>query len=178
MVARSAISGCIALAAILAFTSIGRTQNNEPVPLEYVRVCDLFGVGYFFSPGTETCIHASTGVTRDASDFTAPPGSTQIKSRIDAIEERLNGAFAGLSQELSEQASIAAALQDPDLVAGERFGIRMNWGNAGHANAFGFTGTAVLSDDVFGGKGRVAASGGVGFSGSTVGGRAGIQLTW
>jgi hypothetical protein len=28
----------------------------EPEPLEYVRVCDTYGVGYFYIPGTETCL--------------------------------------------------------------------------------------------------------------------------
>ncbi|MBD8554517.1 porin [Rhizobium sp. CFBP 8762] len=27
-----------------------------PEPLEYVRVCDAFGTGYFYIPGTETCL--------------------------------------------------------------------------------------------------------------------------
>lgn len=28
----------------------------EPEPMEYVRVCDTYGVGYFYIPGTETCL--------------------------------------------------------------------------------------------------------------------------
>lgn len=28
----------------------------EPEPMEYVRVCDAFGYGYFYIPGTETCL--------------------------------------------------------------------------------------------------------------------------
>ena len=28
----------------------------EPEPLEYVRICDTYGVGYFYIPGTETCL--------------------------------------------------------------------------------------------------------------------------
>ncbi|MFS8049224.1 porin [Rhizobium sp. BR 314] len=28
----------------------------EPEPLEYVRICDAYGAGYFFIPGTETCL--------------------------------------------------------------------------------------------------------------------------
>jgi len=28
----------------------------EPEPVEYVRVCDAFGTGYFYIPGTETCL--------------------------------------------------------------------------------------------------------------------------
>ncbi|GES44700.1 porin [Rhizobium dioscoreae] len=42
-----AVSGAHAADAIVA---------AEPEPLEYVRICDAFGAGYFFIPGTETCL--------------------------------------------------------------------------------------------------------------------------
>ncbi len=28
----------------------------EPEPVEYVRVCDAYGAGFFYIPGTETCL--------------------------------------------------------------------------------------------------------------------------
>lgn len=31
----------------------------EPEPVEYVRVCDAFGEGFFYIPGTETCLRIS-----------------------------------------------------------------------------------------------------------------------
>ncbi|MDA4844754.1 porin [Hoeflea poritis] len=31
----------------------------EPEPVEYVRVCDAFGEGYFYIPGSETCLKLS-----------------------------------------------------------------------------------------------------------------------
>ncbi|WP_420410056.1 porin [Hoeflea sp.] len=42
-----AVSGAQAADAIIA---------AEPEPVEYVRVCDAFGTGYFYIPGTETCL--------------------------------------------------------------------------------------------------------------------------
>ncbi|MCD2171972.1 porin [Rhizobium sp. C4] len=33
-----------------------------PEPMEYVKVCDAFGTGYFYIPGTETCLKISGGV--------------------------------------------------------------------------------------------------------------------
>jgi len=32
----------------------------EPEPVEYVRVCDTYGAGYFYIPGTETCMRIQT----------------------------------------------------------------------------------------------------------------------
>ncbi|MFD2235967.1 porin [Aureimonas populi] len=31
----------------------------EPEPVEYVRVCDVYGAGFFYLPGTETCLRIS-----------------------------------------------------------------------------------------------------------------------
>ena len=31
----------------------------EPEPMEYVRVCDTYGVGFYYIPGTETCLKVS-----------------------------------------------------------------------------------------------------------------------
>ena len=45
-----AVSGASAADAIIA---------AEPESVEYVRVCDAFGAGYFYIPGTETCLKLS-----------------------------------------------------------------------------------------------------------------------
>ncbi|WP_455465712.1 porin [Bartonella sp. B39] len=37
----------------------------EPEPVEYVRVCDAYGKGYFYIPGTETCMRLSGNVRAD-----------------------------------------------------------------------------------------------------------------
>lgn len=37
----------------------------EPEPVEYVRVCDAYGAGYFYIPGTETCMRISGYVRAD-----------------------------------------------------------------------------------------------------------------
>jgi hypothetical protein len=31
----------------------------EPEPMEYVRICDVYGAGFFYIPGTETCLQIS-----------------------------------------------------------------------------------------------------------------------
>jgi hypothetical protein len=37
----------------------------EPEPAEYVRVCDVFGTGFFYIPGTETCLRVGGYVRYD-----------------------------------------------------------------------------------------------------------------
>ncbi|MDQ0319659.1 hypothetical protein QO002_001797 [Pararhizobium capsulatum DSM 1112] len=57
--ALAAVSGAHAADAIVA---------AEPEPMEYVRVCDAFGTGYFYIPGTETCLSIS-GYVRTQVEF-------------------------------------------------------------------------------------------------------------
>jgi hypothetical protein len=37
----------------------------EPEPMEYVKVCDAYGTGYFYIPGTETCLKVGGRVRFD-----------------------------------------------------------------------------------------------------------------
>ena len=53
-----AVSGAQAADAIVA---------PEPEAVEYVRVCDAYGTGYFYIPGTETCLRISGYVRADFS---------------------------------------------------------------------------------------------------------------
>ncbi len=45
-------------AAMIAVTGVRAADAVivEPEPVEYVRVCDLYGSGFYYMPGTETCI--------------------------------------------------------------------------------------------------------------------------
>ena len=56
--ALAAVSGAHAADAIVA---------AEPEPMEYVRVCDAFGTGYFYIPGTETCLKVGGQLRFDTS---------------------------------------------------------------------------------------------------------------
>ncbi|MGI9351387.1 MAG: porin, partial [Rhizobiaceae bacterium] len=47
----------------------------EPEPVEYVRVCDAYGSGFFYIPGTETCIRFS-GFVRTSYDKIEFDGTT------------------------------------------------------------------------------------------------------
>jgi len=95
---------------------------------------------------------------------------TALAQHVDDIDSRVSRAFEG--------ASVASALTSPDLVQGEHFGVRVNWGNAGQSNAVGLTGAAVLGEGLFSTGGRLTGAAGIAYSGSTVGGNAGLQLTW
>ncbi|MEM9733411.1 MAG: porin [Pseudomonadota bacterium] len=65
----------------------------EPEPVEYVRVCDMYGAGFFYIPGTETCLRIS-GYVRSQYEYTSVDngisnGESTFTARVnfDAREE-------------------------------------------------------------------------------------------
>jgi Porin subfamily len=89
-----AVSGARAADAIVA----------EPEPVEYVRVCDAYGAGYFYIPGTETCIKFSGEVRvqygfkhfhEDVADQTSlHEANVRARLRVDAKNETEYGTLA------------------------------------------------------------------------------------
>lgn len=51
-----------------------------PEPMDYVKVCDAFGTGYFYIPGTETCLKISGLVRMNIASSTGASGFT-VSSR-------------------------------------------------------------------------------------------------
>jgi hypothetical protein len=97
----------LAAAATVAGCSLA-PQFAQAEPSQYVRVCDVFGKGWLFDPGSETCVNVESGVTR-ASD-----GSET--GLIDAV----GSAYEGIAVSLA----IPNATVDP----GKTFGVNVNVG--------------------------------------------------
>jgi hypothetical protein len=55
----------------------------EPEPVEYVRVCDMYGAGFFYIPGTETCLAISGYVWFQLGfDSTTDWYAAQVRTRV------------------------------------------------------------------------------------------------
>ncbi len=50
------LGSAAALVAVSGARAADAVVMAEPEPMEYVRVCDVYGTGYFYIPGTETCM--------------------------------------------------------------------------------------------------------------------------
>ncbi|MGG2474436.1 porin, partial [Rhizobium sp. BR5] len=62
------IGSAAALAAVSSANAADAIVAAEPEAMEYVRVCDAFGKGFFYIPGTETCLKFQ-GYVRFQTDF-------------------------------------------------------------------------------------------------------------
>ena len=49
----------------MASPALGADLPGAPEAVDYVRVCDAYGMGYFYVPGTETCLRISSRVRSD-----------------------------------------------------------------------------------------------------------------
>ncbi len=60
------LGSAAALAAVSGARAADAVVVAEPEPVEYVRVCDAYGKGFFYIPGTETCLNINGYVRYDA----------------------------------------------------------------------------------------------------------------
>jgi hypothetical protein len=60
------LGSAAALVAVTGARAADAVVVAEPEAVEYVRVCDVYGKGFFYIPGTETCLKVSGHVRFDA----------------------------------------------------------------------------------------------------------------
>ena len=59
------LGSAAALVAVSGARAADAVVIAEPEPMEYVRVCDTYGVGFYYIPGTETCLKLSGYIRYD-----------------------------------------------------------------------------------------------------------------
>src|SRR5438067_9100862 len=60
-------------------------------PVEYVKICSLYGDGFFYVPGTETCVRLGSSVQGDYFYNALGNGHIQVDS-VDGAQDRTTGA--------------------------------------------------------------------------------------
>jgi hypothetical protein len=147
------LGSAAALAAVSGAQAADAIVAAEPEPMEYVRVCDAFGTGYFYIPGTETCLKIG-GYVRfqvDIGDFTNAlnnpnaanngdwdawtRGRLEVVSKNDTELGTLTG-FIAIHAEASQDS--VSAVDDPFYfdevylsLGGFKAGTYLNWWDKG-----------------------------------------------
>ncbi|MCW0982166.1 porin [Agrobacterium sp. BT-220-3] len=95
------IGSVAALAAVSGAQAADAIVAAEPEAMEYVRVCDAFGTGFFYIPGTETClkfggyIRFQTNFGRDAKGTSDWNSLTRAQFEVDTRTDTELGALRG-----------------------------------------------------------------------------------
>ena len=72
------LGSAAALVAVSGARAADAVVIAEPEPMEYVRICDTYGAGFYYIPGTETCLKVSGYVRYDIG-----VGYTRLRGRLD-----------------------------------------------------------------------------------------------
>lgn len=62
---RLILGSAAALVAVPGAQAADAVVIAEPEPMEYVQICDTYGVGFYYIPGTETCLKVSGYIRMD-----------------------------------------------------------------------------------------------------------------
>ncbi|EUB95177.1 porin [Rhizobium sp. CF080] len=140
------IASAAALAGVSGAKAADAIVAAEPEPMEYVRVCDAFGTGYFYIPGTETClkiggyIRFQVDFGNDSNDVNEGDwdawtrGRLAVTSKSDTELGELTG-FIAIHAEASQDST--SAVTDPFYfdevylsLGGFKAGTYLNWWDA------------------------------------------------
>ncbi|MDM9629144.1 porin [Rhizobium sp. S152] len=135
------LGSAAALAVVSGAQAADAIVAAEPEPVEYVRVCDAYGTGYFYIPGTETCLKIEGYVrfqvdaapdASGSSDWNAfTRGQVQFTAKSDTEYGPLTGVIVlqANANNASEQGTILdSAYID---IAGFRAGLFYSWWDDG-----------------------------------------------
>jgi hypothetical protein len=126
--------------------------------VEYVRVCNAFGTGWFYIPGTETCYNPNTGETKKDSEFGVINGESEMLEQV---------------RDANEGVALSLALPTATVDTGKTFGAAVNFGTFNGESAIGVGGAIVATDGL-----TITGAVGVGLGRGTAGGRAGVNFSW
>jgi hypothetical protein len=76
------LGSAAALVAVSGARAADAVVIAEPEPMEYVRVCDTYGVGFYYIPGTETCLKVSGYIRYDIG-----VGARGIQDTVDKLDD-------------------------------------------------------------------------------------------
>ncbi|NTA59837.1 porin [Agrobacterium tumefaciens] len=131
------IGSAAALAAVSGAQAADAIVAAEPEALEYVRVCDAFGTGFFYIPGTETClkfqgyVRFQTDFGRDKSGSSEWNSFTRAQFEVDTRTDTELGAlrgFIGLRGDADKESSRGVNVDQAFIeLGGLKVGQFYNW---------------------------------------------------
>ncbi|NKL07201.1 MULTISPECIES: porin [Rhizobium] len=137
------LGSAAALAVVSGAQAADAIVAAEPEPVEYVRVCDAYGTGYFYIPGTETCLKINgyirfqvnvgdnPGGDNDSDWDAVTRGQVQFTAKSDTEYGPLTGVIVmqfNADNASDQESHLDSAYLD---VAGFRAGLFYSWWDDG-----------------------------------------------
>ncbi|MBC2884477.1 porin [Ochrobactrum sp. CM-21-5] len=130
------------LSSVAALVTVGGARAAdavvapEPEATEYVRVCDAYGAGYFYIPGTETCLRVSGYVRFDLT------GGDDVYARgftvRDGVAHATSGSKRNTWNQLARTALRFSTASETDLGTLKTYAdLRFQWENGKDSDSSG-----------------------------------------
>ncbi len=197
----------VLLAAAAVGLGLGATAGSAVAdPVEYVRVCDVYGAQWAYIPGTETCLNLNTGETRVQTESGTREAESELSNRVSGTEgglEETNAELEKTNDRLSKTNKRVDALEQSYSDLEQRFENAFQESLDGVAIAMALSSPDLVAGERFAMKfnlgtyngsnafgfsvagvlartdyGRITMSGGVATTGANTGGNVGMQLSW
>jgi hypothetical protein len=141
------LGSAAALVAVTGARAADAIVIAEPEPVEYVRVCDAYGAGFFYIPGTETCLRFDgyvrmqiiTGEADDDEDegFTF---NTRARLNVDARSDTEWGTLRGFMRLQADTVSNDDADYGMDQAIVQLGGFYVGYTESAYAAPWGLPG--------------------------------------
>ncbi|MFO1116910.1 MAG: porin [Beijerinckiaceae bacterium] len=96
-VAKSLLLGSAAVLATVAGAQAADLPTRKAAPVQYVKICDAYGAGFFYIPGTDTCLRVGGLVLADWAVSNTPDRlQASGAATVAGINAGTAGAYAGL----------------------------------------------------------------------------------
>jgi len=83
--------GSAAVLTVSAAAQAADLPSRKAAPVEYVKICDVYGAGFFYIPGTDTCLRVG-GYVRTEYDYTPGQDFIQEGDVVNAASSKVNAA--------------------------------------------------------------------------------------
>ena len=84
---KSALLGSAAVLAVVAGAQAADLPSKKAAPATYVKICDAYGAGFFYIPGSDTCVKLG-GYVR--AEYQYVPGKDTISASTGALQQSAN----------------------------------------------------------------------------------------
>ncbi len=171
-------TGAAAIGVMVAVAGFG-TARAEPV--EYVRICSLYGAGWSYIPGTDVCLNTNTGETRVQTELGTKVDQSELANRVSETEggveeaqaeiDATNAELTKTNKQVNKQQKQIDHLQQSQDDLEQRFDNAFDESLDGIAVAMALAGPDLISGERFAMKfslGTYSGHSAFGFSGSAV----------
>lgn len=154
---------------LAAFSLMPATSAHA---VDFVRICTSYGSDFYYSPGTDVCVNAITGLTKQDTLSGTVEGKTVYRAKADQAVADAHHATTRAYDALAGT-TVAAAMPSAVVDSGGNFAMSGSVSQFAGFKSVGFGGAAKVTRGL-------SLTGGLGSSvdNGIVGGRVGFNLSW